>query len=158
MKVNNKLGNPFLVRVMSLRIVWLLLIVYAIFDVARSWLHTQQFVASAVASEVSLIRTPLAMMAEALLLLAATISMRFGKTWGYVGGAVFSAWVIYRGFEKWLSISAAIELPRLSLAVFSYWISYAQGAWDFFRLALAIIVLVYCVAHLTQSRALPGGA
>ena len=123
------------------------LVTYAIFDVVRTWLQTQQTITDAVASGISLIRSPFAMIADALLLLAATISIRFAKPWGYVLGAALSAWLLYRGFEKWLSICSATNLPRSSLVVINYWISDAHGAWDLIRLALATVILVFSLAR-----------
>ncbi len=124
---------------------WWFVVAYAIFDVGRTWLRTQQFVADAVASGISLIRTPLDMMGDSLLFLAASLSTRFAKPWGYLAAVVFSFWLLYRGFEKWSSIASAIDQPRFSIAVISYWFSYGDGGFDFARLLLAITILVYSI-------------
>jgi hypothetical protein len=134
------------------RILLFSLVTYALFDVVRTWLQTQKTIADAVGSEISLIRSPLAMIADALLLLAATISISFARPWGYALGTAFSAWLLYRGFEKWLFICSATNLPRSSLAVFDYWIHNAQGGWDLVRFALTVVILVFSLVSFTQSK------
>lgn len=128
-----------------------LLVTYSAIDVAITWIRTQRTVADAMSSEISLIRTPLAMMGDSLLLLAATVSARVGRVWGHLAAIAFSTWLLYRGLEKLNAIAAATDRSSFSWSVISYWWFYANAVWDFPRLILAVVVIVYALIVLNRS-------
>jgi hypothetical protein len=129
---------------------WWPVVSYAVFDVILTWLRTRQFVADALTSEISLIRTPLSLMGDALLLLAATLSARFDKWWTHLAAVVFSVWLLFRGVQKWSYIASALDVAITSPSVISYWFSRANGGWDFPRLVLGLAVLVYAIIAMSR--------
>jgi hypothetical protein len=126
------------------------LVVYTVFDLVWTWIRVQRLVEESTAADMSLIRAPLALMADSLLLLVAVAGLWLRKPWNFLVVITGSGLLFYLGFEKWRLIASAIEAPLGSWAVLRYWWSYGSAEWDFPRLVVGAVVLLYSAISLSR--------
>jgi hypothetical protein len=79
------------------------------------------------------------------LLLFAAVGLRLDKQYGYVVAIATTLALFYRGYQKWIAISVAVDAiwSRSARSILEYWWTYADGAWDFGRFILAAVTAVY---------------
>ncbi len=124
----------------------LLILVYAAFDLVRTFVKVQVSAREAFDEGVLLSWTPMYIhrWADSLLLLLATVGLWLTRPWGYLLSFVAGGWLLLRGFDKWRLVSDASfpEIPRWSWTSLRAWWVYHNGEWDLPRLVLGAIITV----------------
>jgi hypothetical protein len=127
-----------------------LLLAYAIFDTVATWLRVQVKVSEALDEHI--IISPMPLLENSFILLAAAIAFKIGTRLGRVTSFCCAWWILYRGVEGFMDVAIADELPAWSLDAVKKWWAIGPGAWDFVRQLIAglivMMVLVRTVRHL----------
>jgi len=133
-----------------------LILVYAILDFVLTWLRVQELVRSALADRIIII-SPVRLMGDSMILLVAAIALKIGARWGLLTSFVGGCLILYRGLEKLFDMAVIENLPVWSVATFRSWRTIGHGNWDFPRLLVAALIVIYVlVTALRRIRASTG--
>ena len=136
-------------RVLSFR---LLLVLYSVFDLIRTFIQEQISASEAFDAGVDLTWTPMYIhrWGDSLLLALSSIGLWLGRPWSYLLSLASGGWLLYSGYRKWRAIAEVSfpELPMLSRTTFRKWWIYDNGQWDFPRLFLGILIFTLAAGML----------
>jgi hypothetical protein len=132
-----------------------LLLIYATFDIVRTWLWVREL-ADASLAEGFTIESPLTLMKDSILLLVAAIALKTRTRLGVLASFACACLLLYRGVKEFVGIARVEELSPWSFSSLRAWWSIGRGIWDFARLFLAALivlsVLVTTLRRLAERR------
>jgi hypothetical protein len=131
-----------------------LLVIYALFDFVFTLIRVSHSQAKAAkADSIDFMYTPMqiAILGPGILLIA-SIGLWLSKPWSYLVAVAASLWLLCRGFLKWNAIArvAFPEIPMWSWPTLRTWWVYEGGEWDFPRLLLVLLVMIWATSLMIR--------
>lgn len=137
-----------------------LLVCYALFDLVWTYVSTSSTQAEAVVealgrgSDIDFMYSPfqLTLLGPGILLFASA-ALWLSRPWSYVTATAASCWLLYRGVIKWGAIASS-QFPEISMwsgKILRHWWMYEGAEWEFPRLILASVIIMYATTSLIRS-------
>lgn len=145
-------------RILSFK---LLLVLFSVFDLIRTFIQVQVSASEAFDAGVDLFWTPMFIhrWGDSLLFVLSAFGLWLNKPWSYFLSLASGGWLLYRGYRKWGTIAEVSfpELPMWSQATLRTWFIYENGQWEFPRLLLGMLVVTWATGLLLRQNS-PGSA